>query len=368
MMKGKKKKIIFLVQCEQVNPSSHRRAIDYEPYLRAANLEPIWLNHSSPTFYYWYINDLVGNYNLITLLLNKFFHLFAGGLLLLSRWVSLVRLLFRARKADGIFIQWITPPPWYTLLLKRINPRIAFDFDDAVFLKRPAATEALVRHSKVVSVGSHYNLDYALKLNNNLVFLPTPVPIGRFEMKAYSPNGDRLVIGWLGSISTIKDLKIVVGELDRLAERHPEVVFRMGCGNRRDLIPQFKHLRCEIIPFFPYDKIPSVVTGFDIGIMPLHEEEFSKGKCAGKALEYMAAGIPAVLSRFGENVYVITDGVDGFLASTEDEWVDKLSRLVEDPELRQRIGSAGRQSIISKFSLEVCSLILINEVLDKIAG
>jgi len=89
----------------------------------------------------------------------------------------------------------------------------------------------------------------------------------------------------------------------------------------------------------------------DIGIMPLPDDEWSKGKCGFKGLLYMSLGIPAILSPVGVNQKIIRDGVNGFLASSESEWVDKLSRLIEDPELRRKLGTNGRQEVVSHYSV-----------------
>ncbi len=360
-------KILFILPCTKFFSSAQKRVIDYTTYIQSAGFKPILFSYTSPVLYGCWINTRLDAGNLALRFLQHLFRLCCGFLALASRGWALIKLMIIARRFDGFFFQWITPPAWCTFVLKRINPRIAFDFDDAVFLRKPAATRALVRSSMIVSAGSHYNYDYAEKLNKNTVFLPTPVPIDRFSAREHSSNLKQVIIGWIGTISTLPSMDILLGVLDRLAEGHPAIVLRIiGSGNRDDLIPEFSRIRCEVIPNIPYEEVPAAVEQFDIGLMPMKGEEWDKGKCVGKALEYMAAGVPAVVSNFGENPYAITDGVNGFLASTDEEWYQKLSLLIESSELRRRIGLAGRRTAEERYSTQVCARILIDQVLSKL--
>ena len=361
------KRVVFFVHCLSDSPSSFRRVIDYEPYLRKANIEPLLLSYTSPVFYHYWVCSKIDSKNTITLLFRKFTRFTCAAFVLISRWFSLVRLLYYAVYTDGVFIQWVTPPSWYVRVIKFINKNIIFDFDDAVFMQSPEATKTIVSVSIVVSAGSHYNLEYAHKYNKRCVFLPTPVPVDKFHIATYPRKKGKIIIGWIGSISTLPHLSILSDVLDSLGEKYPYVELRViGCGNRKELVPVFEHITCEIIPRIPYNDVPNAIINFDIGIMPLIEGDWEKGKCVGKALEYMTAGIPVVASRHGENTYAITDGVDGYLASNDEEWLNKLSLLIENAELREKIGLMGRKRVEEFYATEINAKILIDEILSHI--
>ena len=359
-----RKIVIFFLPCVGLMPSGVRRALDYEPYLATAGIDPLWLGYTPLLAYQRYTQAELGGKSLILRFLRTVSHYGWRALISVGRVWSLLRLLILAPRAAGIFMQWVTPPAWYTRLLRRVNPNIAFDFDDAVFLLAPKAAQTLTRSSRVVAAGSHFNLEYAQRWNSRCVFLPTPVPADRFDNVRVNKPSSPIVIGWVGSFSTLQYLELVVRVLDRVARQHSDVVLRViGCGNRPERVPSFSQIKCEIVPWIPYTEVPTAVSRFDIGIMPLARTDWEKGKCVLKALEYMAAGVPPVVSRFGENVYAISDGVDGFLADSEDEWVEKILRLVECSGLRAEMGAAARRTVLARFSTEVCSKILIDQVL-----
>ena len=105
----------------------------------------------------------------------------------------------------------------------------------------------------------------------------------------------------------------------------------------------------------------------DIGIMPLEDDDWSRGKCAFKLLQYMAAGVPTVSSPVGMNAEVIVDGVNGLLAETESEWSEKLLALAEDADLRKKLGASGRRTVEEEYSLGVC-LGRLEGILESVAG
>jgi glycosyltransferase involved in cell wall biosynthesis len=241
------------------------------------------------------------------------------------------------------------------------NSNIIFDFDDAVFLRKPKSSKTLVKVSSLVFAGSHYNFDYAFQYNDNTKFLPTPVPLERFKRKNQYSHQQGIIIGWIGSVSTLPNLGMIADALDNVAKKFPDVVLRIiGSRNREDLLPDFNEIDIEIIPQIPYAQVPDYIKELDIGIMPLENNNWEKGKCLGKTLEYMASGVPSVISKVGENIYAVEDNVNGFLAEKQDEWTEKLSILVKDSELRRRLGLAGLKMVEKKYSTKVCSKVLID--------
>jgi len=355
------REILLFVHCLDESPSTNRRVLDYHNYLIAAKIQPTYLSYTPPRFYhYWFNGDFSGAISPFQII-KSVLHYGSGFLVIILRWFSLIRLLFVAPKFQAIFIQWITPPPFYTYLLKLRNSNIIFDFDDAVFLRKPKSSKTLVKVSSLVFAGSHYNFDYAFQYNDNTKFLPTPVPLERFKRKNQYSHQQGIIIGWIGSVSTLPNLGMIADALDNVAKKFPDVVLRIiGSRNREDLLPDFNEIDIEIIPQIPYAQVPDYIKELDIGIMPLENNNWEKGKCLGKTLEYMASGVPSVISKVGENIYAVEDNVNGFLAEKQDEWTEKLSILVKDSELRRRLGLAGLKMVEKKYSTKVCSKVLID--------
>ena len=176
-------------------------------------------------------------------------------------------------------------------------------------------------------------------------------------------------IGWVGSPTTAKYLDVIVNPLCNLISRYPSCLqlVIVGLGPQTHLIPDIDRDSLEIIPWVEPDKVPQLVASFDIGIMPLHDSEWEKGKCGLKALEYMAAGIPALCSGVGENNFIINDGENGFIANTPEEWETKIDMLMRNPDLRSSIGLAGQQTISRCYSTKCCFDILLTQVLEPLA-
>ena len=242
-------------------------------------------------------------------------------------------------------------------------PPIVFDFDDAIFLpsvseanrliaalKYPGKVATIIRKSAHVIAGNDYLAAYARRFNSQVTVIPTCVDTTRF-----SPRDDRrvsgprsVVVGWIGSPTTADYIKGLSGILQKVAERHPFLLRVSGTGEPV-VMPG---VQVDNPAWALQDEI-DLFRACDIGVYPLADDEWSKGKCGFKAIEFMACGVPVVASAVGVNREIIQDGVNGFLASTEAEWVDKLGRLIDDPALRERFSKAGRSTIEARYSLHV---------------
>jgi glycosyltransferase involved in cell wall biosynthesis len=273
-----------------------------------------------------------------------------------------VRLLFAAGRADVVVIQWLPPPRWLTRLLTRRTRRLVFDFDDAVFLEYPARAREIVGRAWRVLAGSHYNLAYAEALNPaGSVLVPSPVPIERYgpvarAQDAPAPGGGQPVrIGWVGGSSTARYLTLLERPLRALRSRGYDVELMIaGHRERVDLLPAVHGLRMTAVPAYGAAELPGLVNSVDIGVMPLVDADWERGKCAMKALLHMAAGQPVVATPVGEAVHVVVDGITGFLCDHPSEWESALARLIDQPALRERMGRAGRAVIEARYSTDVC--------------
>jgi glycosyltransferase involved in cell wall biosynthesis len=251
------------------------------------------------------------------------------------------------------------------LLAARHRPPVVFDFDDAISLrsvseanqmiaalKQPAKVSSIIRHSDQVIAGNEYLADYARRFNPAVTMIPTCVDTDRFVPAGPSRRDlaapRQLVVGWIGSPTTAFYIRGLANVLRRVRERHPFVLRVSGTGEPLT------------IPGVEVDNrtwsLQSEVELFntcDIGVYPLLDDEWSKGKCGFKAIQFMACGVPVIAAAVGVNRTIVEDGTSGFLASTEDEWVEKLSRLLSDAALRQRFAAAGRRTVEEHYSLRV---------------
>jgi glycosyltransferase involved in cell wall biosynthesis len=237
---------------------------------------------------------------------------------------------------------------------------LVYDFDDAIFLlhttaanrrfgwlKFPGKTAAICRLADHVVVGNEFLADYARQFNTQVSIVPTSIELNEYVPVPRERPGDRrVIIGWTGSSTSQTHLETFAPTLRRLAETHAFELRVMS--DREPLLPGMPVRWQRWTP----DVSAEVreIGAFDIGIMPMPDDVWSKGKCALKALQYMAMGVPTVATAVGANREVIAHGVNGMLAASEDEWLRSLKALIDDPSERTRLGSAGRRTVEERYS------------------
>ena len=247
-------------------------------------------------------------------------------------------------------------PPIFERLIYQSGVPIVFDFDDAIFvsykspsngylsyLKFAGKTKTNCRIASHVMVGNPYLAAYARRVNDNVTIIPTTIDTSKY--KPLKKDGSKgLVIGWTGSYSTVQHLDTLREALARLAR---QVDFRLRViGTPSYEIPG---VDIEAMNWRSETELEDL-SEIDIGIMPLPDDNWSKGKCGLKALQFMALGIPTVCSPVGVNTDIIQDNVNGLIASSDDEWVEKLTMLLHSAELRDRLGKEGRRTVEEKYS------------------
>jgi len=278
--------------------------------------------------------------------------------------------LRRARRFDVIFMQRniLSPvlPPVFETLLNQVNGSTVFDFDDLIIgssysrlLSGPYANivrlflrnrvHKTIEACRCVVVGSPYLRERAEAYSDDVTLIPTSVDLRRYTLRPKKTSRWPVVIGFKGGRATsvyLGQLRPVFDELHRRYGTKLRVIVH-GAPDFPVWGPYM-----EIRPFRLESEIADL-QGFDIGMMPLHDDEHAKGKCAFKALEYMAVGIPCVSSRVGVINDIVQDGGNGFLASTSEEWIEKLSSLIDDEHLRASMGREGRQTVEEGFAIDV---------------
>lgn len=276
----------------------------------------------------------------------------------IKRIIHLVQVAF----CEYVFIYREATPLGYPVFewitAKVLHKKIIYDFDDAIWLestsgenrivhrlKFPAKVGIICRWAYKVSAGNRYLQNYALQFNERSVINPTTIDTRGYHNRKKDQRTTPVVIGWTGTHSTLIYLDMIYPVLKKLEARH-EFVFEVIAD---------KEVRFDLknFVFRKWTKGTEIddLLAFHIGIMPLMNDPWSQGKCGFKALQYMALGIPAVVSPVGVNREIIAEGEDGFLCENEEAWFEKLSLLLADPSLRETMGQRGIEKVSRHYSV-----------------
>jgi len=280
------------------------------------------------------------------------------------RVADMLRDVYATGDASLLFVQRKTYVPGLAGRLRRQGRPVVFDMDDALDLPPPSATaspanvrryranfEATVRVADRVLCGNRF---LASRLpHERYEILPTPIDTERFAPGAVAPGNGRTA-GWVGYSDNLPYLEALAEPLREIARRHPG--FRVVVvADRPAVLPgvptEFRRWRLE-------DEV-RCFGGIDVGLMPLEDSPWARGKCAFKAIQYMALGIPAIASPVGMNVEVIRDGENGLLAAAPGSWVEALDGVLRDRERGASLGAAGRRTIERDYALSVVSKRLV---------
>lgn len=236
--------------------------------------------------------------------------------------------------------------------LESIADRLVYDIDDAVHLSPPAAAprawrwledraqiRKVFRSAKVTLAGNAWLASEAEAAGGRAEVLPTVVDTDRFRPAA---GPDRYTVGWIGGPSTAGQLRPLAPVLGGLSDATVRV---MGATAETSGLGMAQHVPWTL------DSEVEALQGFSVGLMPLDKSEWTRGKCALKALQYMACGVPCIATPFGAVCDIIEDGVNGLFADTEPEWRGALERL-RDPGFREQLGAAARATVVERYSLE----------------
>ena len=242
------------------------------------------------------------------------------------------------------------------------HPRV-FDVDDAVWLSsRRRQTDAIAAQCELVICGNAFLAEHYGALSRNVVIVPTAVDISCYPTLSRGVR-EECVIGWSGTSGGFKYLLMIQNALATVLRVIPNARVRVMADRAPDL-PLLPADRVDFVRWSPEREAPTIA-GFDIGIMPLENTEWERGKCSYKMLQYMAAQVPVVVSPVGMNVEVLSEGPVGVAATTEREWVDALIGLIADRAAAEGMGRAGRVVIERRYSKELVGRAVIS-ALDTI--
>ena len=244
-------------------------------------------------------------------------------------------------------------------LFAAYSGRSVFDVDDAIYVRKPRRLgelpdesawrkqkfAATCRWVDAVAAGNDVLAGVARAAAKEIVVLPTSIDTAAYE-KSFAGPADPPTIAWIGSPENLIYLDIIRPALARLSKRHPTLRLRVICSE----FPDWSDVRIEPVPWSSATEAHSLA-GAHIGVMPLTDDAWSRGKCAFKLLQYMAAALPCVASPVGANTEAVLDGTNGFHATDVDEWERSLEKLIVSPELRANFGAKGRLHVEARYSL-----------------
>lgn len=336
-------RLLMLPRYGPLGASSRVRMYQYIPMLQQSGVEVT----VSPLFGDDYVRALYAGKRAITAIL--------GGY---------VRRIARLARGGAFEVVWIEKEllPWLPASADSIRGRalLALDYDDAVFHRYDQHANALVRRflgrridkvmagADLVTSGNDYLSERARRAGCPQVeALPTVVDLQRYAMRTPDGgSGGPLRIGWIGSPATAHYLHRVAPAIARLAQSH--AIEAVAVGARPD---QVLNTPFRAVPWAE-DSEASQVASFDIGIMPLPDEPWERGKCGYKLIQYMACGLPVVASAVGVNKEIVVPGQHGLLVEDDAQWFECLQQLIRDPQGRQRMGRAGRERVEQWYSLQ----------------
>lgn len=345
-------KILYFTKYSRKGASSRLRSFQYIPYLESQGYEI----EVQSLFDDQYLTDLYMGKR------NHFQTIIAYG----KRFLSLCRI----HKFDFLYIEKeLFPylPAWTEQMLYFLKIRYIVDYDDAIFHNYDMSSNTLVRtflskkidvimnRSTHVITGNKYLASRAREAEaKNISIIPTVIDLNRYSVKK-QVIPDKIIVGWIGTKSTFEKHFSSLIPVIQFFESNPKIEFHViGVTAQGE-----KH---KNIKFFEWSESEEVemIKQFDIGIMPLVDSNWEKGKCAYKLIQYMACGLPVVCSPVGMNTKVVLHEWNGYYANSTQEWQEAIRRLVENKDLRKILGRNGRLSVENDYNLQLTSRKLLD--------
>ncbi|MBP8959288.1 MAG: glycosyltransferase [Bacteroidales bacterium] len=282
---------------------------------------------------------------------------------LVKRFLWLKKAFFiLSRKWDIIFTQRTFISEWMLSKVKR-RTYIIYDFDDALYLqgdqhRNAEKTALMIKYADSIVVSSDYLNKFVMQFNKRATVIPSPIETERIFPQENKIQNEIPVVGWTGSEWTVKYIKTIESALQRLAKEFTFKLLIVGANSSFNI----SGVNCSIRPW-SFEKECDNLNEMDIGIMPLPDDEFTRAKGGYKLYLYMAAGIPCVASPVGINNIIIRHGENGFLAGSEEEWINSLRILLLDSELRKTMGRTGREYAMKYYDRKICFMSIM-EIID----
>lgn len=337
-------KILYLTKYSKNGASSRLRSYQYFPFLESNGFSVT----VSPFFDEEYLNNLylgkqVAKGKFLKFYLNRFFTLFS---------------IYRY---DRIIIEKELFPyffSWFEKILFVLNVKYIVDYDDAIFHNYDLSKNKLIlflfknkinkvmKYSGCVVAGNNYLAERAKNSGaKKIIIVPTVIDLDKYKIKINYTNS-KVIIGWIGSPITFKYIKANKAIFLELLKKDNVELHIIGATEDIGLGHKVKYLK------WAEENEVDLISKFDIGIMPLENTPWELGKCAYKLIQYMGCGIPVVASAVGMNSELVEEGVNGYLVNKTEDWLHKLTILIENSALRKSFGQNGRVKIESYFSIQ----------------
>jgi glycosyltransferase involved in cell wall biosynthesis len=264
---------------------------------------------------------------------------------------------------DVVCIQRRLLPPIEFYWIRRRSSKILFDLDDAIMyrsssspyphsLSRRVKFRWMVKGSDVVTVGNQFLKNEVLKVDRKkkVFVIPTCIDMDLYPQKKKISNHSEIILGWIGTKGNLKYLKKLELVFETIRQRFPQVRLKIVSNDFYDS----SSLSVIKKPWKLEDENADLIS-FDIGLMPLNNDLWSQGKCGLKIVQYLSVGVPVVCTPVGINSDIIQNGENGFWATNDQEWIDRLSTLIQNPDLRYQMGLKGIEKVEKEYSLTVTS-------------
>lgn len=319
------KKILFIVKNKN-EPSSRFRVFPYLPYLNN--------NFHTSIFYSEY------NSTNIPKVLRS-----------IIKRLRFISLLFQAKRYDAIFMQRPMSSDknkgvFFETLLSKINSNIVFDFDDALFIQNETKIKALIKLSNLIICGNQYLAHYSLKHNKKTYIVPTTIDTSKF-IPLSSKDSNHTTIGWTGTSGNYENFTPeLLDTLKKTTLKYPNVRILFICDKKP---PESFDFVYDFIYWNSKTELQDLQK-IDIGLMPLKDNSWTRGKCGFKLIQYGSVGISSIGSNVGVNNEIILDKKSGYLINDESQWFEKLKSLIEDKSLRDSMGITARKHIEDNYS------------------
>lgn len=286
--------------------------------------------------------------------------------------------LARANEFDIIFIYreaLLTRSTRFERLFSKTKAKVVFDFDDAIwlpnvsaanqrlqFLKNPSKINKILPLVDLVFAGNQYLADYAKQFNQRVEVVPTTIDLNYHKTKVFENEKNQICIGWTGTQTTLRYLDELIPVFKKLKNKYGgKLKLKVIC----DTPWISSEIEVDNVSWSRADEILQL-DEVDIGIMPLTDDKWSKGKCGFKALQFMALKKAVVVSPVGVNAEIVEDKKNGFWAKSSEDWFRSLSLLIEDKMLRKSFGENAHKTIKEKFSVDAWKAIYLKQLNELI--
>lgn len=272
-----------------------------------------------------------------------------------------IKLLFTLEKDAVILIHREATPlffPWFEWFICKFRTnKVIYEFDDAIWMVKSETTPIInfIRNNKKVCkiikwadltiTGNRFLFDFAHKFSNNVRLIPTVVDTSSaHNFCKHHTDNNQVIVGWTGTHSTLKYLMDIENALIKISS-----LKNIRIKIISNLDPQIKTFPYDFVKWNSENEIKELST-FDVGLMPLRDDDWCKGKCGFKAIQYMALGIPCILSPYGANVAIVENNETGFFAMSDSDWIDSIEKLSNNFSLRNSIALNARNKIVLNYS------------------